>query len=603
MDYVSALRNVLLSKENIDNLIRIVITNFRISQKAVPKCVNIIANNLNIYLNKLDRYPQSNDELNAAINFLNKKCIDDFAVYLGNKCPGKNILRNHTNATGSKEQIKPKHLILNQLSPRPKQSEEIIILSESEKNIILKKFGIVQQQQQPIETSLISNSNTESNQNANDFLSYLTNPLALQMFCQMINQMNQPKIESSPVSSSNNQPKTEHIDEILDIKQVQELLLSTQKLVPPNSTKSSQIPVRLDSHDKQIDFSTNQNSHKSDLILIPTQSTQSTHNETEKISESSESDELNKNELPKINLEKLTTGTLPLLQKRLNEITEEKTKLLADGENDKIKQLDIERNEIIAAVKRYKTELDSQSKAMTSRINAITMTTSKNDKNDDNIEILDLKFDPTNDYNDLRNIIINIKTLNKILDITLVDYYMPYNGNNVTRFNNKFNVYFNDGVKKIIIPPGKYEIDVLLQYIKSQANYLDFSIGDNNTITIKNTMNMKFDLMFEKDTIFPLLGFSGKLDSYRDRLFYSGSSPFDLASNEKVLFSLSGTAMEPMNLEFDKEITANTILKKNRNGFSMKQMTLNFVNGSGQNYDFILPFKMCFKITYAEAIA
>jgi hypothetical protein len=70
-----------------------------------------------------------------------------------------------------------------------------------------------------------------------------------------------------------------------------------------------------------------------------------------------------------------------------------------------------------------------------------------------------------------------------------------------------------------------------------------------------------------------------------------------LDASESVTFSLAGTTIEPVNLEFGQEMVVNKILKKSRTGFNMKQMILNFTNKLGQHYDFIMPFKICFKIT------
>jgi len=225
------------------------------------------------------------------------------------------------------------------------------------------------------------------------------------------------------------------------------------------------------------------------------------------------------------------------------------------------------------------------------------MLTSKR-PDEENVEYLDLKFDPTNDYNDLKNIIIKFKSEQKISEITLVDYYLPYNSNNVTRFNNKFVVYFNNKLTKIVIPPAKYDIKSLLEYIKNQITFLEFTISDNKIITIKNQMNMKFDLIIDNDTIFPLLGFVSKSGSYKEKISYAGSQPYDISCNDKVLFSLSGSTMDPIQMTFDKETIINKCLKKSRAGVIIRQLVLHFSDGLGQCYDFILPFNMCFKITY-----
>ena len=109
---------------------------------------------------------------------------------------------------------------------------------------------------------------------------------------------------------------------------------------------------------------------------------------------------------------------------------------------------------------------------------------------------------------------------------------------------------------------------------------------------------MKFDLMIDSDTIFPLLGFTSKQDLYKEKLFYSGSVEYNLKSNENVYFTLSGSSMEPIKMKCDTREVLNKTLKKSRGGISMKQIHLTFTNDLHQTYDFTVPFKMCLKITY-----
>jgi len=284
---------------------------------------------------------------------------------------------------------------------------------------------------------------------------------------------------------------------------------------------------------------------------------------------------------------------------RIKELLDLKTKYLSDRKMNMVEQIEQEKNAILNAVKVLKNDLEKEVKDNEKLLKGINISHARKrtENEGENIDYLDIVLDPTNDWNDWKKIEIKFKTDNKVMDITLVDYYVPFNGNNVTRFNNKFGVYFNNRFNRINIIPGKYEIDSLLEYIKNQVAYLEFNTNDNNIITIRNTLDKTFDLVPDQDSILPLLGFEDK--SYKDSLFYSGKNPYNIASNEQVYFFLSGTTMEPLSLEFDKAVTINKSLKKTRNGVTMKHMILNFHNAIGQCYDFILPVKICFKITYA----
>jgi hypothetical protein len=425
----------------------------------------------------------------------------------------------------------------------------------------------------------------------------------------MSNQFNQPV-----------QSNTNHlvVDEILDAKQVQALLASAAKPTvqqknidthfseSSDSKNSDEISSRLENESSECEESVKNVEpikstklkpaikKKVDFKLDePKPSKKTTTKETININEPKDAN-------TKLDLTKLSQDMLPIIQKRITELLKLKNQYLSEGNREMVNQIDNEKEQLISAVRSFKDECDKEAKENENKLNGLSMTSSKRPNEEDNVEYLDLKFDPTNNYNDLKNIIIKFKSEDKITDITLVDYYLPFNENNITRFNNKFVVYFNNNITRITIPPGKYDIQAVLDYIKSKATFLDFSINDQKIITIKNTMDMKFDLMLEGDTIFPFLGFIGKMDSCKEKLFYSASVPYNNTANRKILFNLSGSTMEPMTMEFDKNVTINKSLKKSRAGVIIKQITLHFSDSLNQCYDFMMPFKMCFKITYLK---
>lgn len=710
MDYKNVLTNHLLSQTNIDFIIKNILSNFKIknNENTINKCINIITNNFGKYLENLNRYPENNNELIEAVNFLNKKCYDDFTIYLYTKYPHlrtsvstnqvqnsdmnnssqQNIhnhsnsaleLSNNTQINGIPNQSESNALPINypqismqsaffpmnRLSSSPETdsvqfenrnnqivknlnkisdkknfkdpNETMVIIDEEEKDAILKKY----------------NTTPHTTTKSDEFLSYLTNPMVLQMFSTMINQMNSKKDNEI------------QFDKILDAEQVQVLLMNknksqniseTNKISVPTNTLSSPKKIKQNST-KQINdalsskknnkkknnkeknnivtksnnidtifntvipksnfttANTNLNNIKKNTDNYVDDSNNSDDEDNENNEYDNENDENDENDETcsddidettetnkKIvfNLNKMSKEMLPLIDKRAKEIVELKNKYASEGNKKMIEKLDKEKNEIIEAALKFKKEFQKQHKDSEGKINGLTMSRRKKDNEDDNIEYLDLKFDPTNDFNDLKNISIGFKSNGRIRDITLVDYYLPYNNNNVTRFNNKFVVYFNGKINRIVIPPGKYEIDMLLAYIKNYANFLEFSISENNVISVKNTMGLKFDLMNDKDTIFPLLGFIEKSEVYKDETEYTGSQPYNVNGNDKIYFSMSGSAMDPINLEFNQEIILNKSLKYSRAGVIIPKMSLYLVDCNEQYYDFILPFKMCFKITYAE---
>ncbi|XWV24915.1 putative low complexity protein [Tupanvirus deep ocean] len=665
MDYKVVLQEQLLSKTNIDFLLNTILSNFKISNnaKTIDKCVNILTNNMRKYLENIDRFPENNQELIEAINFLNKKCYNDFMEYLLKKYPNGNIIRNgtifpnivmspseNTKITPlyqSQQQMytQPTNIDMSIRSPdvnrnnilgdtlqqpviytqqqtppkSPQHYNEVIVLSEDEKNELLRKYEKKQTKTQSEATK------------TDEFLAYLTNPVVLQMFNMMVSQINQQNNTQIPIKKNT---KTEIVvDEILDINQVQALIAKTtqesvtntkitptiitkvneeKKIITQNNNNNSNNDNNSDNNGKISQKNTKQiinfinNKNESDKMENFNNNNENKLEETENNNnnEYMESDEDVNNEENniQIDLSNITNETLPLIDKRIKELVTIKDKYLKEGNKKMIKEIDKEKTNLINAVIALKQKSVKEAKENESRMNGLTQIKSK-DPNENNIERLDLQFDPTNDYNDLKNIEIGFSNDQKIMEISLLSYYLPFNSNNVTRMNNKFMVYFNNKVNKIIIPPGKYEINVLLEAIKSQANFLDFSINEKSKmITIKNTMNMKFELMIDNDTIFPLLGFTAKPDNYKDKLFYEASQPYNLESNQNIYLSLSGSTKDPEPLEFNKEIILEKpkILRKVSRGILMKKMNLNLTNGMGQFYDFIMPFKLCFKITYAD---
>ncbi len=604
MDYRKILMNNLLSDTNIQHIVGLIMKDFTIGSSAGTKCKKIIIGNINNILRGLTTYPQNNDDLIETIGNINKTCYDDFATYLVNKYPNKNIHRNNQEFMHT--------------DPSPGQPQGMIIITEDEKNKLLEQYELP---------------GKKNNISADAFLEYLTNPSVLQMFQMMINQLNQTNSPINNISRSN-------VDTILTEDDVRKLLQnnSVKKHNETKSKKTKTVKTQPTTLIKNVKTAKDESAPRVKLVnqIKSTYSDESdnnteyetdsgTQNESDNeyineyfnepdnqiensITSESEDEDDAETEIEtdnKIDLSKgMTTDLLLKIEQRIKEIMVLKNKYLnEENENtdELINELDGEKKQLIAAVYEFKKNSDKMAKRNKSQVEKLSiMCSNREDDTDDNIEYLDLKFDPTNDYNDLKNIIIKIKSENKISDISLVDYYLPFNENNVTRFNGEFSIFFEEKTFRIIIPPSKYTIHTLLNYISSQINFLEFNIDESKFISIKNNMGMKFDLMTGDNTIFPLLGFTNKANSYKNKTAYTGATKYDTESNEKVFFVLSGTSMEPLEMEFDKKVMSDTTLKKTKSGFNIKQLMLRFTTVLHQCYDFIMPFNMCIRITYIK---
>lgn len=516
MDFANSLQVQLLSETNIQFIVNKLLADYRISQKAIGKCKNIVINYLQQYLNNINILPQNNSQLIEAIEYLNKKCYDDFTTYLTLKYPKNNFLRPHNNLPPISHMTD-----IPELETLP-HGESITIIDEDEKIKILKEAGYNTQYESP---------------NPNNYLLYLSDPKFMEILKMMINNCNNMTIKKTNDNLV--------FDEILDFKQVDALIKHQNK---ENEGKKNNENIENIKEDKQV-----------------------------------------------YDLSNLTINNLDLIKNRADELNKLKEKYLLEKNEEMAKKINDEQKQIIEAISVFKEKTKiaaKEAKEKESELNKSIVT----NKVIDNIEYLDLLFDPTNDYNDMKNIIIEIKSDKKISEILLINYFLPFNNNNITRFNNKFIIYSNGQNYKIIIPPGKYDLMFIINYIKNYIPFLDFNISDTNIITIKNLMGNKFELSVGKDTIFNVLGFTA--NEYKGEIYYKAHTPYNIKSNEKIFFHLSGTPMDPLEMEFDKEITINKILRKSRTGVTIRKLILHFGDDLGQWYDFIKPFNMKLKITY-----
>lgn len=578
MDYKHILQKTMTSVSNIDTIMEVVLKNFKINQKAIQKCKIIIAEIINKYLSALQNYPSNNDQLIYAVKYLNESCYHEFEKYLNEKYPGMNIKKvyepvvtyapkapfsrdepviAHTlKAPFSQDDFENKSLIdIPKISPRNIELIETPYATPKTSPITSEKEFVPRIQSTTEAPKMIIITEAEKNallkaqipteQKSPDIFSQLTNPLMWQMIEIIMNLKKQQEYSAIYTSAE--------VKEMLDT-------VKTQVIEPSTVTKTV-AATNIDA-------------------IKPTKL-----NDLKKTLPKIKSDE--------IDISKgLTKEDLPIVEKKIAALIEQKNKLLEENNLNEIEKVDAEKNQIIKAVMTYKKTLEESVKESDNKIKNVTITSTDNDTED-----LNLKIDPSQDHSNLKNIVIKSKTDRKITEITLVDYFIPFNENNITRFNNKFAVYFNGKTTRVIIPPMKYDISTLIDFLKSQITFLDFTVNDS-IVTITNTLEMEFDLTIDDDTIFQALGFNKRSNDYQSKKSYSGSIPFNINGNEKVLFSLSGTPMEPMLMEFNKISTVNKVLRSVKNGVTLRQLKLSFMNGDNQYYDFMESFNVHLQIKY-----
>lgn len=497
MDCEILFKKELFSDENLSFLVELIYQRYIISTNALSKCIPIITNMLSEYLSKINRLPQNENEIIQGIQYLNRKCIDDFAIFLQNKYPNKNIYRKPINNTTTNNTSTN-----NQQIESIVKIEEIEIISENQaKQLINKKFNC------------------------------FTPEMFLQHIPFVIHFMENNKRQRN-ISSVFDQILTETEYEKL-IKDNQQQLVESKQRYPLSD------PIDTPSYD----------------------------------------------------LENINTDSLIILKERIKQIVIDIENMSKKGDQMMIQKLKNEKHEIIEAVSKYKNSLEKKTLEL-----AVKTDNNKISENPD-VDILDLSIDPTTDYRDLKNIAITFKNDRRVKEIRLLNYFLPINQNNISRFNNCLIVREENKVHNIPIIPNKYDIESLLGYLKKEIDFLKFSVS-NNLITISHKYSKPFELVTIDDSILPLLGFVQYGNKYCDKVSYTADQSYNLDSNKKIYFTLTGSHLDPQEMICDQKTESNQVFKKCSQGISLKQMILKFSNCFNQCYDFDKMFSICLQITY-----
>ena len=216
------------SVSNIDTIMEVVFKNFKINQKAIPKCKIIIAEIINKYLGALQNYPSNSDQLIYAVKYLNESCYHEFEKYLNEKYPGMNIkkvpeqnisktsprnieLIDTPYVTPKTSPITSEKEFVPRIQPTVESTPKMIIITEAEKNALL---------QAQVSTNL------PAEQKSPDIFSQLTNPLMWQMIEIIMNLKKQQEYSAIYTSAEVKEllktekkipVKTEIIEPIVDV--------------------------------------------------------------------------------------------------------------------------------------------------------------------------------------------------------------------------------------------------------------------------------------------------------------------------------------------------------------------------------------------------
>ena len=296
----------------------------------------------------------------------------------------------------------------------------------------------------------------------------------------------------------------------------------------------------------------------------------------------------------------LTIDQLPQVKIRMKELAELKSQIInGENENENEEELEDVNDEIAllnALVKELKNKLNSETKDK-DKPKAKT----KAKPTDPNTEIYDLEIDPNTNPLNQREIEINIKSSTKLKEIVLERYYLPSNEANITRLNNVFSISTENKFNRVTLKTGKYEIADIISEIKKNVANIEITTNSQSKLIITHRQKKAFDLIVNTSSILPMLGFTDKDTSYKNKFTYTASVAPTLEANSTVYFNLINN--EPLQLELDSEAEVNTVVKSyGTHGSTVKKLTLTFTNECGQIYDFTSVFKLCLKLVYVGPV-
>lgn len=220
-----------------------------------------------------------------------------------------------------------------------------------------------------------------------------------------------------------------------------------------------------------------------------------------------------------------------------------------------------------------------------------------NDDNDTNIKYLMATCNSFNNSNNMTKYNIDLNEESKIKIISVIYYHIPKNKNNIHNNNNKFFVYADSKMHKVIILPGIYTIDEIIEYLTTKLSFINFTMSDE-TITIAHKNDIKFDFLPQSKPLLRIFGFTHEGD-YKDKICYGANAKYNINANENIYLNFHGSSSDNLKLDYDVEKTCDIAIKKSSSGIMLKQISFNFLDDLGNVCDFDKDIKIKFKITYS----
>jgi hypothetical protein len=571
------IKNILISEENINFLQKYVRDNYTLANNeknirtTKKKIISIISREFDCYKNEID-----DDHFNVTdiISDINEKTINVFELYLIQNFKGKNIYKkNKTSALSDESDMQVSsdsantnansnsNASTNSNAEKETNTGHIVNQPESQPNYhtqiqlpISPTFPIYQQS---LDHLVIVNTISErqalqaiEKSDHDKIIKRITNPLMIKLYYIMKKSVN-------PYYYEQNKKSVVVIDKIITKEQLY-AKLNNNNNNNNNTVNSENVSIwnMIQKSSEETNIGATIRPDNNILTEPETTSTSATIN-----------DDI------QINIKKLLEEKQNLLR-NTNMNTEENKNRVA---------------EITAELKKIKEKITRDGEKINNTINKCEKKIQNIQSNIENNSLkIKVTLDPDTSDTNIRDIkipidqsVIKEKKINKIY---LSGYNVNKNKNNVTKYNNIFTIRTDDNTTSITIPPGYYEILMILSYIKNNISCVDFDIDDTKVLTMKNKYGKSFNIIFEEKTILKMLGFNEK-DSNKNQKEYQAIRSYQIQTNDNAYFYMKGSSVDKIEMKMNTYVKLNKCIKTSSCGITMTELIINITDINDQHYE------------------
>lgn len=297
----------------------------------------------------------------------------------------------------------------------------------------------------------------------------------------------------------------------------------------------------------------------------------------------SKKEEIKSNGIEKLTITEITENNLNEVRKYIRLIENKLPEAKSRSNHSLVKEYEEEVLRVKEMIKQYM----EKSKQNAAECNLRTKDNIKKDITDDGIK---LRIDPNWNSEWMRQLEITFPTKKIVKKVTLINYILPINNNNITRYNNKL-VFMLGAVKRnVLIDVGVYTIEKLIKLINQKtSNALKLELKKGK-ITISNHNLESFSLQDDICSILPVLGFTNR--NYEKSVSYDAENEYNLSNN--LVYFVMGNKKIPLTL--GKEVNDELVCLEKGSNVPISDIKFSLLTDTGIPYDFTSEIKLTLKI-------